>query len=887
MDNLLVGSKLQPPLHAPSALPRGRLVDALERNIAHYKITQISAPAGYGKTTLLAQWDASTRYRVAWLSVDATDNDLVRFLRYLLAAWEKKDPAIHESPFGLLLSDLSPDSQAVLSAFLNAASNLSEPLVFVLDDYSLIQDLSIHQALAFLLEHLPPHLHFVLAGRSEPNLPMARYRARNELMEFRAENLQFSLEETAIYLAHTMQLTLRPDEIVTLQNRSEGWVAGIQLAALALQHHPSQLVPSQIRGSHRFIVDYLVQDVLAGLPLDSSQFLLETSILDRLSGHLCDAVTTRNNGQALLEKLEHDNLFLMPLDDERQWFRYHPLFRDFLRAELARRHPDQVSGLHRRAGEWYLGHDLPEQAFPHAVASNDVDFAIQILDRYTTVKLLCGEVKVVRQWLESLPGEWSPVHPLILFTHACVFIISGQFEEGVRLLDQVEEMVSAGSEDIHGVRAKVMAIRCIVACSRNELEPAQEFAQQALKDLPQDALDLRHGIYGSLGDTYRRNGQWDQAKACYLRALESPHGLAHKFAAVHGFGALADLELRQGKLHNTAAYWRKALDSINDRQVWGGVPLPLSGWVYIRLGEILYEWNEQPEASHYLSRGLERAELGGDVQTLIAGYVIAGRLELTAGNLVAATEYLDRARPLVENSSFPHWTGRFVRLQLELWFEQDRLRTALEWVDRLRGGTFPGHLESEMGQLAIARVLIAKGDTVSLEQALALLGPLLKAAEAEGRKGVQIEALALESCARWKRTEQAAAMTALEHALHLAEPEGYIRLFADLGLPMARLLQQARSRQVMLDYVEKLLLAFGDVGEASEPTSQHLPEPLSPRELQVLQGIAAGLTNREIAEQLVISAETVKKHTGTIYSKLGVQNRTQAARRAREWRLLD
>ena len=370
--------------------------------------------------------------------------------------------------------------------------------------------------------------------------------------------------------------------------------------------------------------------------------------------------------------------------------------------------------------------------------------------------------------------------------------------------------------------------------------------------------------------------------------LDFPYGPAYRFHSVHVFGALADLELRQGRLRAAAAYWRKALAGIQDRATWGGFPLPLIGWVYIRMGEILYEWNELGEAGDHLARGLERAELGGDVQAMIAGYLLAGRLKLTAGDSAAAGEYLEHARPLVESAPFPDWIGRFERFQLDYWLAQDRLRAAVDWADAMvRDAARAGRPASEVVQLAMARVLIVKGDVPSLERALALLKRLLQAAEAAGRAGVQIEALTLQALAYWRRGERTGAMTSLERALRLAEPEGYVRLFADLGLPMARLLQEARSRTVLPEYVGKLLAACGGDLSSAAPVEATLPERLSPREQEVLELIAAGLTNREIAGALVVSPETVKKHTASIYGKLGVSNRTEAAARARELDLLD
>lgn len=888
MDAWLLATKLCIPPQAPRALRRERLVDALERNIPDYKLIQVSAPAGYGKTTLLAQWASSSRYPIAWVSIGDEDNDVERLLRDLSAAWVKKHPQIRDTPLGLLLSGMSPDSKAVLSAFLNVADDTPDVPVFVLDDFHLIQEPAVHQALTFLLDHSPPNLHFVLAGRAEPPLPLARYRAHHELLELDAEDLRFTAQETANFLSATMQLDLSGDAITTLQAQAEGWIAGLQLAGLALQRRGSVTDAPIISGKQRFIADYLSEDVVAHLPVELRQFLLQTSILDRLCVPLCNAVTGNNDGQELLEALERENLFLVPLDDNRQWFRYHYLFAEFLHGELERRYAEEVPELHRRAAQWYLLQDLAEEAFPHAVASGDVELVIQILDRHTIVRLLGGEFNVVQRWLQSLPAEWQSTHAMIAITRASLLIFTGQFEEGIRFLDRAEQLALAQGRDSHGVRARVTAIRCFIACYQNELAPAETLARQALEALPKDALDLRHGIFGSLGDTYRRNGRWEEAKVCYLKALEPPFGLAHRIGSVHAFGALADLELRQGRLRGAAAYWRKALAVFQDHESWGRFPLPLLGWVYIRTGEILYEWDELQEASDHVFRGLERAELGGDAQALIAGYLIAGRLKLTAGEMEAASEYIGRVSSLVENAPFPDRTSRLARLEVEYHLAKEQVRAAVDRVEQILGGSAqesgPG---SELAQLAMARVLIAKGDAASVQRAHALLTRGLERAEAEGRLGVLIEALALQSLAHWRRGERAEAMTALERCLRLAEPEGYIHLLIDFGLPMARLLQEARARNVMPEYVEKLMAAFGHIPALPDREQDRVPEPLSPRELQVLHMIAAGLTNREIAGQLVISSETVKKHTSTILSKLGVSNRSQAAAKARELHLLD
>jgi LuxR family maltose regulon positive regulatory protein len=776
-----------------------------------------------------------------------------------------------------------------LTAFLNAAAGISKHTAFVLDDYHLIEDPTIHKALAFLIDHLPPGLHFILASRGEPPLPLARYRARDEMLEFRVSDLRFLQEETQEFLSQRMGLDLSLGEIEPLQARMEGWVAGLQLVALTLQGSLTEMENPVVSGRHRFIADYLSEDVLAYLPDEMSGFLLRTSILDRLCASLCEAVAGVKDGGGMLETLERENLFLVPLDDSREWFRYHHLFADFLREELKGRFPEETAGLHQRAARWYLEHDLSEPAFSHAVEGQSVDLVLQIFKRYTQAKLMGGEFSILKKWLDALPEAWYSDYPLVSFIRTGLLLFTGQIEACLRSVDEVEkQFASADGEDTLLQLARVSVIRCSIACFQNDLSRAEAFAGQAFQRLPDEDHFFQAILYGSLGDTYRRNGRWGKAKDCYLKLLDLTPPSTFRLQAAHVFGALADLDLRQGRLRDAAGYWRKALAAIQERENWGRLPLPLIGWVYIRMAELLYEWDELAEAWDHLSRGLERAELGGDVRSMIAGYLIAGRLKLTEGDLKGAADYLEKARPHVESAQFSHWISRFERFQLELWLAQDRLRTAVLWSDEmLQEDTLNERSEGEVTQLAMTRVLIVKGDMPSLERALSLIRSLLQTAEAEGRIGIMIEALALQALAYERRGQAGSSMSSLERALRLAEPEGYLRLFVDLGLPMGRLLQEGRSRGVMPDYVETLLAAFE--GDLSSPAlaCHTLVEPLTGREEEVLKLLAAGLTNHEIAHELVVSPETVKKHASSIYGKLGVSSRTEAAARARELDLLD
>jgi LuxR family transcriptional regulator, maltose regulon positive regulatory protein len=883
----LFGSNLHIPTYSRKIVSRPRLWSALEQEVVQYRLTLISAPAGYGKTTLLADWARTSNLQVAWLTLTHEADEIYRFLRCLLAAWRTMQPDITQSYLGILLESQLPKIKAVLSAFISAANELPTHTIFVLDDYHAIEDKDTHDAMAFILEHLPQNLHFIMASRSKPPLPLARYRARGQLMELGVGELHFTIDETAEFLNWSMGLDLSPEEIGSLHAGTEGWPAGLQLAALALRRLPGEGRIARVSGKQRFITDYLAEDVLGKLQTDVKDFLLRTSILDSLCGPLCDTVTGQKNGQAMLESLERENLFITSLDDQREWYRYHSLFADFLRGELSRRYPDEVAQLHRRAAGWYLRQENSDVAFKHALAGDDLKGVIQICESYIVAKLTAGEIKVVAGWIDSLPPAWFEAYPIFRIAQIAFLFYTGAFEVAARLLDEVEQnLLSTEREGKHGQLARVISIRCFVACAQNDLEQAKTYGELALRDLPEEDTTFRSNIYGALGDTYRQNGRWVEAKKCYLQALDFTRVPLMRAQSAHMFGALADLELRQGHLQNAAGYWKNALISIQDRENWGRLPLPVIGWVYIRMGEILYEWNQLVDAWDHLSRGLRRAELGGDVRSLIAGYVIAARLKLAEGEIESAASFLERARPLQEQASFTDWTSQFERTQLELWLAQDRLRTAVDWSQvMLQNEPSENHPESVVTSLAIARVLIFKGDRLSIERSQAILDRLLEMANNEGRVSVTIEALAIIALADWRRGEQADALASLEHALRLAEPEGYVRLFVDLGLPMARILQEARSRGVMQYYVDHLLAAFGSA--LARPTPDRLPIPLTAREQDVLKLLAAGLTNSEIADKLVISPETVKKHAGNIYGKLGASNRTEAAARARELDLLE
>ncbi len=890
MNSSLVATKLRIPPRPRYEVARSRLVRQLEDGVPHHQLTLICAPAGYGKTTLLTQWAHETDLPLSWLQLDPEDSELGRFFRYLLAGWARQQPEVLESSLATLLSGMMPDRDALLSAFLNTANEIPDQLIFVLDDYQVIDDPVIHESLDYLIDHLPPPCHVVLASRAEPPISLARHRARGKLLEIGVDDLQFTYSEMRTFFVSSMHLEMPEAELDLLLQRLEGWIAGLHLAALTYRRNPSARA-EEIGGRHRFIADYLVDDVLTGLPGDLRDFMLRTSVLQELCAPLCAAVTGLSTGesQTMLNTIERNGLFVRALDENREWFGYHRLFGDVLREELARQFPEEVDTLHRSAARWYLSSDLPDPAFQHAVDGQDIELVNEIFGRYLDVKLFGGEFAVLRRWLDLLPAEWIKEHPGLGLADASLMLFSGAFDDVGRRLDAIEEVLGQEPESTSRARlAQVTAMRCFIACFQGDLPRAEQYADQALRDLPDDDLTYRPGVYGALGDTYRANGLWREAHESYLKLLEFSHAPGFQVQSVHLYGALADLNLRQGLLREASSYWEKALEVIRNPELWGRLPLAVVGWVHIRMAEVFYEWNDMEQARAHLVPGIERAELSGDVRSLIAGNIIAARLELTGNDPDAASDYLERARALLEQSPMHEWLSRFERLQLELWLARDRLRTAVDWSDAMmKGGSWQSRPESESARLAVARALVMRGDAPALERAMEIVDELTNAARSDGRLAIEIEALAIRAMAHWSKGNRVEAMKSLERALRLAEPEGYIRLFADLGRPMLRLIQEARARKTMPDYVSRLLQAF-DGGLSGKPgVSISLTEPLTSREIEILRLLAAGLTNSEIAGHLYISPQTVKKHTGNIYSKLGVRSRTEAVFTASKFDLLE
>ena len=886
MDRPLTRTRLTAPPPPRRFVRRGLLIDALEREVSAHPLTLVSAPAGYGKSTLLAAWARETALPTAWLTVEREDDDVVTFLRCLVAAWEQADPSIITEPPGILLGGMGPDANAAATEVVEAIAHRDEPLVFVLDDWHLIADTRVHEVLTWVIDHMPPHGHVILGTRERPPMPLARYRARQQVYELDAEDLRFGDAETTTFFNDVLALDLPGDRIGAITERVEGWIAGLQMAALSLAGG-SAATAETVSGRQRFIADYLRDEVLESVPAEMHEFLVATSVVDRVNAALAAEITGVTDAQQMLEQIEAANLFAQPLDDRREWYRYHSLFADVLRAELARRPAGEVRELHLRASRWYLDNHHPEPAFVHAVAAEDVQATAAVLDRFGLLMMRTGQLADLGRWLRAIPPDWYRAAPRLELLRVGLLLFSGQIDAGIEALAEADRRIMAMEPPAPRAQARLTAVKCFIACITSDVDRARSLADSALQTLVPADEDFRADVFGALGDTCRRIGLWDDARGYYRHMLRQTGSPAGHVQALHAWGALADLELRRGRLRGAAGYWRQALERFESPELWGGYELPAVGWVHIRQGEIFYEWNDLRAAADACDRGRERAELGGDPRAIIASGLLSARLHLARGDADAAEADLERIRDVAAETQFPDLQAELERRQVEIWLAQGRLRAAVLWTDEAVARDAGALPDQEPVMFAIARVLITKGDATSAEEALRVLAPVIHQSTADGRDGVRIAGLTLRALALAGRGDTTGALGALEPALRLAEPDGYIRSFLDLGLPMARLLQVAAARGILPDYVDILLAAFGEVALATGSDATGLPEPLSEREVEVLRSIAAGLTNREIADALYISPETVKKHAGNIYGKLGVHGRTQAIATARELDLLD
>jgi len=911
----LLQTKLYIPPLRRELVSRSRLIERLNAGLDR-KLTLISAPAGFGKTTLLSEWVGGCGRPVAWVSLDESDNDPARFLAYFVAAVQTIETNIGQGMLSAFQAPQRPPIESLLTGLINEIATLPDPFALVLDDYHLIIAQPIHDALTFLLDHLPPQMHLVIAGRADPPLPIARLRGRGQATELRLTDLRFTLDEAAAFLNQVMGLDLSADDVAALASRTEGWIAGLQMAAASMQGRED--IASFIQaftGSDRYILDYLVEEVLQGQPDSVQTFLLQTAILDRLAGPLCDAVigspplVGEGSSQATLERLERANLFIVPLDNERRWYRYHHLFADLLRQRLQQTQPDKVPELHRRASEWHEQNGLMAAAIDHALSAEDFERAAHLVELAAEQTMMRSEVATFLSWVEALPDEVVHARPLLRAYQAGMQLMSGRPLQIVeKHLQEAAEADAAGS-----VSGAVSAFRAMLAAYQGDTSQSIELANQALQLLPEGSLFLRSVAAGirSLGLFY--SGDVVAAKQALEEAARISEKAGNLMNAVLAVCHLADLCTVQGQLGEAKAFYDKALELAVDRR---GQPQPIAGIALIGLGAVLREWNELEDAAHHFIKGIELASKFSKAG-IFNGYVGLAYVRQAQGDVQGAREAMQTAQQVaIETEAIKVDDALAATYQAHLWVIQGDLEAALRWAKE-RGldpspalsetkGEVEG-LDREIGDgslissyprclehVTLARLYTAQGQH---EAALKILQPLLQAVEVRGWTRLVINILVLQAVALQKQGDTLQALTALERALSLAEREGYVRVFVDEGEPMVRLLRQAASHGIAPEYVSKLLAAFegetkdqrpktkaADSSSAFRPST--LVEPLSEREMEVLRLLTTSLSSTEIAEELVVSVNTARSHIKSIYGKLNVHRRMDAIQRAKELGLL-
>ncbi|MBI5966032.1 MAG: tetratricopeptide repeat protein [Chloroflexi bacterium] len=906
MSTTILATKLYLPPPRAKIVLRPRLIEKLNEGLSSrctLRMTLISAAAGFGKTTLVSEWVASCGRPVAWLSLDEGDSDLARFLTYLVAAVQAIAPKIGAGVLAILQSPQPPPTESILTILINEINTVPEDFIFVLDDYHIIDSKPVDNALAFLIEHLPPQMHLVIATREDPPLPLARLRVRCQLTELRAADLRFTPAEAAEFLNQMMGLNLSAEDIAALETRTEGWIAGLQLAALSMQGHASRDAANFIKsftGNHHFILDYLVEEVLQRQPEPVRNFLLQTAILDRLNSPLCDAVTGQEDGRGMLEALERGNLFVIPLDDQRQWYRYHHLFAEVLQAHLREAQPDRVSILHLRASEWYERNGLRSEAIHHALAARDFEGAAGLIE-------LAGpatEDGSIQQatwlgWVKKLPEELVHLRPVLNVWYAYILLGSGEletadsrFKDAERWLESADttkvrqvapsaetcpesnrRMVVVDKKQFKSLPATIAIGRAYIALALGNIPDTVRYASRVLELTEADPF--RHSQASMmLGMNHWASGSLEAAERVFAEYTMKLRTAGNIPDAIGTSVVLADIRLALGHLHEAINTLEQLLQFVMDQ----GEPIPLDAAdLHRELSKLHLEQGNLEAAAKHLQRS---KELGEKAQLPVSRYRLCidqARLKTAQGDLEGALALLDEAEHLYIRSPLPDFCP-ISAMKARIWVAQGKLTKALEWVreQTLSVDDAPSYLR-EFEYVTLARVLIARYQsdrgTGSIREAVGLLERLLQAAEEGKRMGSMIEILVLQALAHQAQGNITTALVSLERALTLAEPEGYVRIFLDEGKPMVELLKRAGKNKS--SFLEK---------QAIIP--QPLIEPLSENELEVLRLLRTELSGPEIARERMVSLNTIRTHTQHIYAKLGVNNRRVAVRRAEELNLL-
>ena len=907
----LLETKLYIPRSGPGLVLRSRLTEALRHGAAH-RLTIVVAPAGFGKTTLLAGWLADPvggENAASWVSLDPSENEPALFWAYFISALRRTHPAVGAQAMTLLQSSKPPAMETVLTTLINEINAIDADFTVVLDDYHVIDAAPVHSQLTFLLDHLPRRVHLVIASRSEPPLALPRLRARGELTELRAADLRFTLDEAATFLNQVMALGLSRSDTAALEQRTEGWIAGLKLAALSIKGRDDvRGFVDGFAGDNRYIADYLVEEVLQAEPPHIRRFLLGTAILDRMSGALCDAVMGETGSQALLQDLERRNLFVVALDDRRQWYRYHHLFADVLQKQSVTRDPDGARSFHRRASAWYEEHGSPADAVRHALGAQDPERAADLLERAWPEKDRSYESARWLARVRTLPDAVVRNRPVLSMGYAWGLLNSGELEAAEPRLRDVErwlqtiadaserpeataQMVVSDEARFRSLPAELAAARVYLAQALGDPPGSLEHAKRALELIPEGDHERRATGTALVALALWGRGELEAAHRTFAEALAGMRATGHDLDAIRGTFVLGDIRVAQGRLREAASIYERGLQLASDAAYSGAAE---TDELHLGLSELHREWNDLATATRHLDTLRQSAERAAHKGNKLRWGMAMARVCEARGDLDGALDLLDEAERYERRDPLPR-VRPLPAMKARIRIAQGRTDLAMDWVGRAKLSVDDdlSYLR-EFEHVTLARVLMAPqgaaGGGRSLNDGVRLLERLRTAAETGGRIGSVIEILVLHALAQHALGNLRGALDSLTQALALGEPEGYLRVFMDEGSRMRELLRHAISRGLAGAYTRRVLAAFDappqPVAPSGGSTAAGPMQPLTTREHEVLRLIAAGLRNQEIAEHLAISAATVKRHIANAYGKLGVGHRTEALARATELKLL-
>lgn len=923
-------TKLQIPHAHPNTVSRPHLIERLDEGLWHAKgedfvrrLTLVAAPAGYGKTTLLCEWIGHLKVPSAWITFDESDSNPGSFLHYLVASLQTIQPGLGETVLAVFQSPQFPGTQLsipdVMAALVNEIAALSRPFILVLDDYHTLEEQAIHQAVMFLLDQMPEKLSLVIATRADPPLLLSRLRASRQLAEVRAEDLRFSECEATVFLRQVMHLDVQDEQVGVLTERTEGWVAGLQMAALALQGHDD--IAAFVRdfsGRQRFVIDYLFEEVLRRQAEPIRTFLVQTSVLDRMTGPLCEAVfgkpesgepglpfssLAQGSGQQILETLERANLFVVPLDNERCWYRYHQLFADLLRHRLRRNFPDLIPHLHLRAAEWFESQGNISDALGHLIEANDFGNAARLVEKFGWEFLTQGRFQQMLVWLQQIPEELIRAHPWLCIFYSWGLIFAGQTSRGELYLSAAENALSSiaapAEPDTMTQLGHIAALRAYLAALNQDVTGITDYAHRALQLLPAAEGSMRSFLEYFLGYGRLLTDDLSLAEEAFASAASRGEEAGNKLIAVNALCALADVCQARGQIHRALDIYAQATNLAADER---GQALPVVAEIYVGKAGLHYAWNDLKAAEDDLLAARKIGKLYSNFSLIVSCAISLSRVRLAQGDLQGAEELLqeverDERLTAVAPSAFLLAHQMTLHQSIGDLAKVSRLAKQHEWrPDDTRlfawGPAF----------IAYARFLLAQGES---QQAHDLLETCLTRLRACGLQMLAIKALVVQAAALGAQGKQSLAEAKMELALSQAEEEGLVRTFVDEGEPVRSLLAGYRAQLTqeskaadrsdirLLAYVDRLLSAFptpasekAKLSSAAGVTPSVLVEPLTARELEVLQLIAAGLSNQEIADRLVVTVGTVKAHSSAIYRKLDVPGRTRAVAVARELHII-